>query len=231
MNKLRLSQTERRGLSAQERRKDVVGRAAALFDGFGYSSASMADIAHEVGIAKATLYHYFKGKDEILFDIHEEFIDLLIAQHRERSTSVTRPREQLLGMMTDILDLMETHRGHVRVFFEHYRELPRLQQETIRQKRDVYESMVEEVFAAGISQQEFSNLDVRLSTLATFGMCIGSYHWYRAGGPMSTRRSPEASGRSCSTASVPTTGTRRGKLDQGVSRRTRVARASGQGAR
>jgi hypothetical protein len=29
----------------------------------------------------------------------------------------------LLGAMTDIFGLMETHRGHVRVFFEHHREL------------------------------------------------------------------------------------------------------------
>jgi hypothetical protein len=82
---------------------------------------------------------------------------------------------------------METHRGHVRVFFEHYRELPGEEQSLVRQERDRYEASVERVIEDGIRSGEFRDLDVRLTTLGLFGMCNWAYQWYRRGGPLRPR--------------------------------------------
>lgn len=114
----------RRRLTTEERRQQIVDAAAELFDKVGYSNTSMEDIAAVVGVAKPTLYHYFPGKDAVLLEIHEEFIDLLNRQHAERVAAELGPEQLLLEVMADILELMRTHRGHVRVFFEHHRELP-----------------------------------------------------------------------------------------------------------
>ena len=51
--------------------------------------------------------------------------------------------------MTDIFGLMETHRGYVRVFFEHYRELPDEARREIRVKRDRYEGLIRDAVARG----------------------------------------------------------------------------------
>ena len=83
--------------------------------------------------------------------------------------------------------VLKTHRGHVRVFFEHYRELPEEEQRLVRQERDRYEASVEEVIEAGIRAAEFRPVNVRLTTLALFGMCNWAYQWYRKGGSMRTR--------------------------------------------
>lgn len=177
----------RRLLSADERRSEIVQTAAHLFDEAGYGNTTMDDIAGAVGIAHPTLYHYFSSKDEILFDIHEEFIDLLIERHRQREAAGLGCEQMLLEVMADILELMETHRGHVRVFFEHYRELPALQQETIKFKRDSYEKAVEGIFRNGCDSGAFRDLDPRLATLAMFGMCNWAYQWYKIGGKLRTR--------------------------------------------
>lgn len=172
----------RRLLSAEERKAEIVLTAAHLFDEAGYTNTTMEDIARAVGIAKPTLYHYFPSKDEILFDIHGEFIDLLIDRHGQRISVGLGPEQQLLEVIADVLELMETHRGHVRVFFEHYRELPAAQQETIKLKRDAYEKAVEEIFREGSDSGVFRDLDPRLASLATFGMCNWAYQWFRPGG-------------------------------------------------
>ncbi|NEK85217.1 TetR/AcrR family transcriptional regulator [Blastococcus saxobsidens] len=174
----------RRRMSASQRRQQIVTEAAGLFDKSSYSSTTMDDIAREIGVAKPTLYHYFPSKDEILQAIHEEFIDLLLTRHEQRTKTGMPPEHLLLGAMTDILDLMETHRGHVRVFFEHHRELPADARPGIRSKRDQYEAMVEELFATGMRRGVFREVDVRLVTLATFGMCNWAYQWYRSGGQL-----------------------------------------------
>ena len=53
-----------------------------------------------------------------------EFIQLLTTKYVQRVSSGAEPEQLVLGAMKDILSLMVTHRGYVRVFFEHHRELP-----------------------------------------------------------------------------------------------------------
>ena len=177
----------RRRMSSTERRQQIVARAAGLFDQSGYASTTMDDIARDVGVAKPTLYHYFPSKDDILHAIHEEFIDLLIERHDARTGTGLPPEHLLLEVMADILELMETHRGHVRVFFEHHRELPAEARGPIKVKRDRYERIVEELVEEGMASGVIRTTDAHLAALAAFGMCNWAYQWYRPGGPHSTR--------------------------------------------
>src|ERR1019366_6225857 len=94
------------------------------FDTRGFQATSMEDIADAVGLRKPSLYHYFKSKDDILFLIHDEFIELLLQRHLHRLEIGVEPKILLLEAMSDMLELMDTHRGHIRVFFEARRELP-----------------------------------------------------------------------------------------------------------
>jgi AcrR family transcriptional regulator len=173
--------------SIDDRRREIAATAARLFDRTGYSQTTMEDIAQAVGLGKSTLYHYFISKDEILFWIHEEFIDHLIERHEKRLEARLNANVLLLEVMADILELMQTHRGHVRVFFEHHRELPLERQETIKTKRDHYEAMIEDIFVTGIDTGEFRDTDPKLISLAMFGMCNWAYQWYRPQGPLRTR--------------------------------------------
>src|SRR5690606_23618626 len=143
---------------------------------------SMETLAEAVGIAKPTLYHYFESKDQLLYRIHDEFISLLMSRQREREAAGGDAAEQLRSIMRDIMELMETHRGHVRVFFEHHRELPEDLRAVGRAQRDSYQASVEAVLAQGVASGVFRPVDVRLTTLALFGMCNWSYQWYRQDG-------------------------------------------------
>lgn len=176
-------------VNADAKRREVVAQAAELFDRSGYHTTSVAELARAVGLSKPALYHYFSGKDEVLFWIHEEFIDLLIARQRGREHAPAV--ESLLEVMSDVLELMDTHRGHVRVFFEHHRELANEDRATIRAKRNAYRTMVEDVVRRGIAEGEFREIDTRLATFAVFGMCNWAYQWYRPGGALSTRQIAE----------------------------------------
>jgi AcrR family transcriptional regulator len=49
----------------EDRRKTIIAAAAKVFREVGYARASMDGIAREVGGSKATLYGYFKSKDEL----------------------------------------------------------------------------------------------------------------------------------------------------------------------
>lgn len=178
---------KRGGSAATDRRRELVEHAARLFDRAGYHETSVDDVAAAAGIKKPTVYHYFSGKDEILFWIHDEFIDLLMAREQTRQKVKLTASQHLLEIIGDILDLMATHRGHVRAFFEHYRELTDEHKATIKAKRDAYEAAVRSVIDRGIESGEFRELDSRLATLALAGVCNWAYQWFSNEGPLTSR--------------------------------------------
>jgi len=169
------------------RLREILDRATDLFDQYGYVNVAMEDIAKAVGVRKPTLYHYVRSRDYILFLVHQEFMDLVIGREQARMGHPETPTERLTEVIADILELMESHRGHVRVFFEHHRELASQYKQTIQAKRDYYESAVEDLIRSGISSGEFRSVDPRLAALALFGMCNWAYQWYQKGGSLTTR--------------------------------------------
>jgi AcrR family transcriptional regulator len=177
---------------AELRRQEIISKAAALFDEVGYGSTSMDSIARATEMAKPTLYHYFRSKDEILSSIHEEFIDLLIAQHEAHMAAGLRPGEAIQEHIADILSLMDTHHGHVRVFFEHFRELPVSRREEIDQKRSAYFDFVGRMVRDGIACGEFRELNPTITTMAIFGMANWTYQWYDPSGSLDSRTIAES---------------------------------------
>jgi AcrR family transcriptional regulator len=166
----------------ERRRRAVLRHAAELFDARGYHRTQMSEIAAAAGIRKTTLYHYFRSKDEILYWIHDEFIDLLIASQEDDTRTALTPAEQLLGVITDILQVMRTHRGYVRVFFEHWRDLPPDTRILIKGRRDHYERIVREILRRGVADGSFHDLDPWLAAMAIFGSCNWAYQWYDPNG-------------------------------------------------
>ncbi|MEU0250404.1 TetR/AcrR family transcriptional regulator C-terminal domain-containing protein [Streptomyces sp. NPDC006235] len=73
-------------------------------------------------------------------------------------------------------------RQHLRVFFEHFRELPEEVRDEISGKRDRYLQMLVDVLERGAAEGEFRVADPRLTALAVLGMCNWTYQWFRPGG-------------------------------------------------
>ena len=170
-------------MSGDARRVQIREVAASLFDRSGYRDTSMDKIAEEVGIKKASLYYYFPSKDRLLIEMHDEMIELIIASHEaRRDVGDPTASELLLGMMTDIISLQETHPGSLRVFFEHFKEIPEPERTRVMARRAVYEQYLREQLQRGMDDGEFKQLDIRFATFAILGMANWSYQWFRPGG-------------------------------------------------
>ncbi len=65
---------------AEERKKEILDVAEALFMTKGYEATGTNDILNAVGIARGTLYHHFKSKEEILDAVIDRFVNKLSAQ-------------------------------------------------------------------------------------------------------------------------------------------------------
>ncbi len=77
----RLSDRKRPGETARE---EILDAAAELFTNRGYASTSTRRIAEAVGVRQATLYHYFRTKDDIL----EALLSTTVAPMLEAATTI-----------------------------------------------------------------------------------------------------------------------------------------------
>jgi AcrR family transcriptional regulator len=174
------------------RRAQIRRVAAELFDANGYRETSMDAIADAVGIKKASVYYYFPSKDQLLVELHEEMIELIISAQEERVGAADHtPQRMLLAIMTDLVTLQETHPGHLKIFFEHYRELPEPVRTTIAAKREHYRQLLIQVLRNGIECGDFAALDPEFTAMAVLGMCNWTYQWFRPGGTLTAAQVAE----------------------------------------
>ncbi|MCP4606664.1 MAG: TetR/AcrR family transcriptional regulator [Proteobacteria bacterium] len=107
-------------MNPSERREQILEHAAALFGQKGYHSTSIADIIRSAGIARGTFYLYFENKRAIF----EELLDYLVIQIKKRikivDTSEGAPsaREQLLGNITRVIEMLADNRALLSILLE-----------------------------------------------------------------------------------------------------------------
>ena len=95
-------------IDKEEKRSDIARASIDLFVQKGIAQTSMDEIAKSAGVAKGTIYLYFKNKDEIMFAIW----DMLSLQHSEafakRVTFDMSAKEKILGYF----DFTECEKEH-----------------------------------------------------------------------------------------------------------------------
>jgi len=69
MQKHRKSVVERKNREKEQRIQSILGEAKRLFFSKGYHETTMDEIALEAGFSKATIYQYFKSKDDLYFSL------------------------------------------------------------------------------------------------------------------------------------------------------------------
>lgn len=171
--------------NATGRQAAIVAAAAQLFEQKGYHDTGMDDIAEAVGLRKPTLYHYVRSKAEIIVWIHDDVMGRLLEKLETNVAEGIEPREGLRQVVADILEIMDTKPGYLRVFFEHHREIPEPLRTKATRSRDRYQWLVESLIQDGIRRGTFRKVPVRVATLALFGITNWSYQWYHPGGDLS----------------------------------------------
>jgi TetR/AcrR family transcriptional regulator, cholesterol catabolism regulator len=164
-------------------RRRIIDIAARMFCERGYQSVTMRDIAHEVGLSKAGLYHHCPSKDQILADIVGLCGQILLRQLAAACSSGTTPVERLKRF---VISRMETIAQYQDLFTIVYQEKPYIDRASfidIAASAESYRAGVRELIEDGKTRGQIrSDLDSHLLMLAIDGMTGWAYVWFRRDG-------------------------------------------------
>lgn len=168
-------QSAGRGIS----RATLLATAAELFARKGYRATTLDDIASELGLKKASLYHYIRSKDELLADIYQQIFDRIEAEVAPLVSLDLPVDERLRRMVHAHITVVSAELPSLSVVFSEESELPADLQQGIRHRKRAHEALFERVIAEGQRAGAFRPGSVRLMVLALLGMCNWIYKWLR----------------------------------------------------
>ncbi|MGL1891085.1 MAG: TetR/AcrR family transcriptional regulator [Spirochaetaceae bacterium] len=95
----------------EERKRDIMEMALAIFIEEGYTNTKLANIADKCCIARTTLYQYFGNKDEIFKYAIKTFTDSLQVDYKTLGGRLDiQPDAKLEMIIRDIIDVCFTRR-------------------------------------------------------------------------------------------------------------------------
>jgi AcrR family transcriptional regulator len=165
------------------KRAQILKAAALVFATEGFDRASMTQLARECGISKANIYHYYDGKDAILFDILDSYLRNL----RDRIVGIDvvelNPEQRLLRTVSEILMAYQGADHEHQVQISGMSALPEDQQKLLRgYQRDmvIYLSDTIRAIAPEVFDDDAGKL--RATTMSVFGMLNWYYMWNTGAG-------------------------------------------------
>jgi TetR/AcrR family transcriptional regulator, cholesterol catabolism regulator len=168
------------------RRSEISRAAATLIKERGFNGSSMETLARKLRIRKATLYHYFSSKQELLYETLIEAVGGALARVEKIVNSDLSSREKLRLFLIDHIDSIVLNLEPVSVFIEEGRFLQRQYREKYIQMRDEYEKLLRAILKEGMARGEFRKVDPKVCGFAILGMCNWIIRWYNPRGPLSS---------------------------------------------
>lgn len=182
-------------------REDILLAAADVLQRNGYEATTMKDIAAEVNLTAASLYHHFRNKNTLLLAVLEAGLEQVLGQIEPVVHSDLPPDKKLCHMINaHIVSLTQNTAVGAAMVFE-IRSLMGAENSQIKDqqayaefiqrrdaffaRRDQFEQLFRQVIRQGMDNGLFRSVDTGIFTKALLGAHNWVGVWYRPNGRLS----------------------------------------------
>jgi len=170
-----------RASNYDEKRLAILNRSAELFSEHGYDRASMNRIAEACGVSKANLYHYYKDKEGLLFDVLQFHLKELLEVIEEANRPELPPNERLRGLVGALLEAYRDADSQHNVQISSMRFLPPKRQAELKgMEREMVEVFSNAIL--GVAPHLKGTKMLKPVTMSLFGMINWHYLWFKSTG-------------------------------------------------
>lgn len=174
----------------RDRRKaEIVRTATQLLSERGYQGTSLEEVAERTDIAKATLYHYFAGKDELVAAVLES-LTVLVDDHLEREldrVAGESAHDRIRVLIREQVRILTDTAPEVATVFTWPRTWPASFEPIIKDSRRRHDAIFRRVVEAGIAAGEFDCPDADVALQCLHGVLNQSALWIRPSLPPERR--------------------------------------------
>ncbi len=172
-------------------REGILEAAARIFSEKGYHATSMQDIAEAVDLQKASLYHHFSSKQEILMGILDRALDLINTRLELVLSQPLSIEEKLRCAMVSYLQTIAENQPLAGVLLLELRSLDPELKARQASRREKFEGIWRDLIIEGKQQGIFTDVDPSLTGRAILGVINWTVTWYRRDGPRSAQEIAE----------------------------------------
>lgn len=159
----------------EERRSQILNAAMKIFARDGFQKARMDDIAKETGVAKGTVYLYFKSKEEIIKSTIDrlflgEFKEIMALIDQEMSA-----KDKLNQVFEIVINDYKNLTPFLPILYEFYAYAIRKKglRKIFSEYFDRYMELLSTIIQQGIDQEEFKPCDPREAAVAIGALIEG----------------------------------------------------------
>jgi AcrR family transcriptional regulator len=176
----------RRAGFRRETTEKLIRRAAvSMIAQHGFKAASLRKVAEEVGIQAGSLYNYISSKDEFLFRLLKEHLELMLADFERESAGINDVTERLTKFIELHMRFHTEQQEEVIIGNLELRSLSSKNRRIVTSLRDRYSMILTNLIKEGVRQKLFKVEDPRVTTFAILSLMSGVCYWYRADGRVS----------------------------------------------
>jgi len=155
----------------------IATAAAKLFSKKGYRETSMDDVALSAKLSKGGMYHYFNCKEDILYFILSNFINLLLETLQQDLQKIEDPVEKIRYIIRHHVETYVAHMYSAKALLNEAYNLSAPKLAKIKSKEKQYFSTIAQVLSLYVGHQ-LDEEKLKVVTFNLLGMCNWIYSWY-----------------------------------------------------
>ncbi len=110
----------RKEILSEWRHQEVLEAARRIFARLGYAAANVEEIAKEAGMAKGTVYLYFKSKEEVFLAVLASELECLTNKTIEGMSAAKTFEERLTVFLNLRLAYLQNNQDFIRIYFAEF---------------------------------------------------------------------------------------------------------------
>ena len=151
----------------------------------GYEGTSMNDIAEAAGLTKAGIYHYIRGKEELLFEIMTYAMDNLDQRIVAPALQVDDPEQRLRKIVECHTTSLVEGVGAITIVLEEMPALTTPHRRIIKARKRAYFDFIRQTLQDLADEGKLRDISVTTAAFGLLGMILWISRWYRRDGKLS----------------------------------------------
>lgn len=160
----------------RQRLAEIIDTATTVFHERGFDSGSLDDVAAALGLAKPSLYHYFRSKAQLLYFIFDRALTTAL-ERLASLTSIEDPQQRLAALIAHQVHMVAADPTLFAVFFDSRPRLAGQYQEDIARKEREYVARFASIVDGAVLDGALEGTEVRHAAHAIIGMTSWTYKW------------------------------------------------------